>query len=143
MGDNQQNINQEGQFRSLQTLTEGPAEGQDIKKVLQPNARIYAYTKGDAEAGGSKVVTGQLPVANMVARVLFEFWSYAFLHISNIADSLHRSKDTIRQTFRTVLPSGDIMLSSYWLRDVPVVVSEREISVDQVVLDMIDYDVIL
>ncbi|KAL5538185.1 hypothetical protein UlMin_046260 [Ulmus minor] len=48
-----------------------------------------------------------------------------------------------RQTFRTVLPSGDIMLSSYWLCAVPVVVSEREMSVDLVVLDMIDYDVIL
>ncbi|KAL5578787.1 hypothetical protein UlMin_011229 [Ulmus minor] len=47
----------EGQFRSLQTLTEEPAEGQDTKNVLEPNARVYAYTKGDAEAGGSKVVT--------------------------------------------------------------------------------------
>ena len=35
------------------------------------------------------------------------------------------------------------MLSSNWLRAMPVVVSEREMSVDLVVLDMIDYDVIL
>ena len=69
-GDNQQNRNQEGQFRSLQTLTEGPAEGQDTKNVLEPNARIYAYTNG--EAGGSKFVTGQLLVANMIARVLID-----------------------------------------------------------------------
>ncbi|KAL5565937.1 hypothetical protein UlMin_029101 [Ulmus minor] len=58
-GEGQPNRNQEGQFRSLQTLTDGPAEGPDIKNVLEPNARIYAYTKGDTEAGGSKVVTGQ------------------------------------------------------------------------------------
>ncbi|KAL5544520.1 hypothetical protein UlMin_008304 [Ulmus minor] len=32
-GDSQQIRNQEGQIRSLQTLTEGPAEGQDIKNV--------------------------------------------------------------------------------------------------------------
>ncbi|KAL5579236.1 hypothetical protein UlMin_011678 [Ulmus minor] len=38
----------------------------------EPNARIYTYTKGHAEAGGSKVVTGPLPVPNMVARVLFD-----------------------------------------------------------------------
>ena len=57
-GDNQQVRNQEGQFRSLQTLTEGPAEGQDIKNVPELNARIYAYTKVDAEVGGSKVVIG-------------------------------------------------------------------------------------
>ena len=54
----------------MQTWTERPAEGQDTKNVLEPNARIYAYTKGDAEAGGSKVVTSQLPVAYVVGRVL-------------------------------------------------------------------------
>ena len=59
------------------------------------------------------------------------------------ADCLGRNKDSIRQTFRTALPSGDVMLSNYWLRAVPVVISERELSVDLVILDMIDYDVIL
>ncbi|KAL5546420.1 hypothetical protein UlMin_006107 [Ulmus minor] len=142
-GDSQQNRNKEGQFRSLQTLTEGPAEEQDTKNVLEPNARVYAYTKGDAEAGGSKVVTGQLPVAYVLARVLIDSGATHSFISTVFADSLHRSKDTIRQTFRTVLPSGEIMLSSYWLRAVPVVVSEREMSVDLVVLDMIDYDVIL
>ncbi|KAL5565685.1 hypothetical protein UlMin_028849 [Ulmus minor] len=111
--DSQQNRNQEGQFRSLQTLTEGPVEGQDIKNVLEPNARVYAYTKGDAEAGGSKVVTGQLPVAYVLARVLIDSGATHSFISTVFADSLHRSKDTIRQTFRTVLPSGDIMLSSY------------------------------
>ncbi|KAL5549797.1 hypothetical protein UlMin_005028 [Ulmus minor] len=142
-GEGQPNRNQEGQFRSLQTLTDGPAEGPDIKNVLEPNTRIYAYTKGDAEAGGSKVVTSQLPFANMVARVLIDSGATHSFISAIFADSLHRSKDTIRQAFRTVLPSGDIMLSSYWLRAVPVVVSEREMSVDLVVLDMVDYDVIL
>ncbi|KAL5583419.1 hypothetical protein UlMin_015861 [Ulmus minor] len=142
-GDSQQNRNKEGQFRSLQTLTEGPAEEQDTKNVLEPNARVYAYTKGDAEAGGSKVITGQLLVAYVLARVLIDSGATHSFISTVFADSLHRSKDTIRQTFRTVLPSGEIMLSSYWLRAVPVVVSEREMSVDLVVLDMIDYDVIL
>ncbi|KAL5575284.1 hypothetical protein UlMin_016983 [Ulmus minor] len=105
--------------------------------------KVYAYTKGDAEAGGSKVVTGQLPVAYVRARVLIDSGATHSFISTVFADSLHRSKDTIRQTFRTVLPSGDIMLSSYWLRAVPVVVSEREMSVDLVVLDMVDYDVIL
>ena len=59
------------------------------------------------------------------------------------ADCLGRNKDLIGQTFNMVLPSGDVMLSSYWLRVVPVVISERELSVDLVILDMIDYDVIL
>ena len=45
------------------------------------------------------------------------------------ADCLDRSRDNIRETFRTILPSGDIMLSNYWLRVVLVVISERELSV--------------
>ncbi|KAL5576964.1 hypothetical protein UlMin_018663 [Ulmus minor] len=109
----------------------------------EPNARIYAYTKGDVEARGSKVVTGQLPVVNMVARVLFDYGATHSFISAMFVDCLHISKDIIRQTFRTVLPFGDIMLSNYWLRVVPVVISERELSVDLVVLDMIDYDVIL
>ena len=58
-------------------------------------------------------------------------------------DCLDRHVECIGQAFRMVLPFGDIMLSSYWLRAVPVVISERELSVDLIILDMIDYDVIL
>ena len=58
-------------------------------------------------------------------------------------DCLDRHVQCIGQTFRTVLLSGDIMLSSYWLRVIPVVISERELCVDLVMLDMTNYDVIL
>ena len=81
----------------MQTWTERHVEGQDTKNVLDPNARIYAYTKGDAEAGGSKVVTGQLPVANMIARVLIDSGATHSFMSTVLANSLHRSKDTIRQ----------------------------------------------
>ena len=80
--------------------------------MLEPNARIYAYTKGDTEAGGSKVVTGQLPVTNMVARVLFDSGATHSFISAMFADYLGRNKDNFIQTFRTVLPSGDVMLSN-------------------------------
>ncbi|KAL5557731.1 hypothetical protein UlMin_033942 [Ulmus minor] len=60
-----------------------------------------------------------------------------------LVNCLDRQVECIGQAFRTVLPSGDIMLSSYWLRAVPVVISERELCADLVMLDMTDYDVIL
>ncbi|KAL5546588.1 hypothetical protein UlMin_006275 [Ulmus minor] len=127
----------------MQVLTKGLTEGQDIKSMPEPSARIYAYTKGNAKAGGSKVVTCQLPIVNKIAHVLFDSEATHSFISTMFADCLDRSKDNIRQTFRTVLPSGGIILSNYWLRDVPVVISERELSVDLVVLDMVDYDMIL
>ena len=95
-------------------MTEGPTNEQDRKNSLKPNARIYAYTKGDAEAGGSKVVTCQLHVINKLACLLFNSEAKHFFFISAMfADCLGRNKYNIRQTFRTALPSGDVMLSNY------------------------------
>ncbi|KAL5556076.1 hypothetical protein UlMin_038312 [Ulmus minor] len=121
----------------------GPKEESDRKNIPEPNARIYAYTKGDAEAGGSKVVAGQLPVINEIARVLFDSGATHSFISAMFVNCLDRQVECIGQAFRMVLPSGDIMLSSYWLRAVPVVISERELCADLVMLDMTDYDVIL
>ena len=49
----------------------------------------------------------------------------------------------IGQAFKTTLPSGDALLSSYWLRHVLVEIAGRELSADLVVLNLVDYDVIL
>ena len=45
----------------------GPKEETDKKNIPDPNARIYAYIKGEVEVGSSKVVTSQLPVVNKIA----------------------------------------------------------------------------
>ena len=124
-------------------MIEGPNDEQDRKNVPKPNARIYAYTKGDVEVRGSKVVTCQFPVVNKLARVLFDFGATHSFISTIFADCLGRNKDNIRQTFRMALPSDDVMLSNYWLHVMLVVISKRELSVDLVILDMIDYDVML
>ncbi|KAL5564876.1 hypothetical protein UlMin_028040 [Ulmus minor] len=141
--DDRQNKTQETQLRAIEAVAVGPKEESDRRNIPEPNARIYAYTKGDAEAGGSKVVTGQLPVVNELARVLFDSGATHSFISAMFVNCLDRQVECIGQAFRTVLPSGDIMLSSYWLRAVPVVISERELCADLVMLDMTDYDVIL
>ena len=141
--DQRQNKNQETQLRALETMAVGSKEEIDRKNIPEPNARIYAYMKGDAEVGGSKVVTCQLPVINKIARVLFDSGDTHSFISAMFVDCLDRQVECIGQAFRTVLPSGDIMLSSYWLRAVPVVISERKLCTDLVMLDMTNYDVIL
>ncbi|KAL5568094.1 hypothetical protein UlMin_024669 [Ulmus minor] len=108
-----------------------PTEEQRVKRI------------DDAEAGTSKVVTGQLTVANRCANVLFDSGATHSFASTMFASCVNRGKDKINQMFRTILPSGDVMLSNYWLRAVPIVIAGRELSMDLVILDMFDYDVII
>ncbi|KAL5561904.1 hypothetical protein UlMin_031651 [Ulmus minor] len=120
-----------------------PSTSQGKLEAPEPNARIYTYVKGDAEAGTSNVVTGQLYVANMTTYALFDSGAtHSFISTVH-ANRLDRRKDTIPQNFRTSLPSGEVLLSVYWLRAVPIILSEKELYVDLIVLDKYDYDVIL
>ena len=75
--------------------------------------------------------------------MLFDFGATHSFISTVFVGYLDRHVECIGQTFRTFLPSGDVMLSSYWLRVVAVVISERELCADLVMLYMTDYDVIL
>ncbi|KAL5555350.1 hypothetical protein UlMin_037586 [Ulmus minor] len=99
--------------------------------------------KEEAEAGPSSVVAGQLSIAGISAYALIDsgathsFVSPAFTERSD------RMIDKIEGVFTTMLPSGAVMLSNKWLRDMPIIVDDRELNVNLVVLEMHDYDVIL
>ena len=56
----------------MQAQLEEPSICQGRLEAPEPEARIYTYTKGDAEVRTSNVVTGQLSVANLTLRVLFD-----------------------------------------------------------------------
>ena len=51
--------------------------------------------------------------------------------------------DSLRQPFRTSLHSGEILLSDFWMQNVPVIVCGREPYVDLIAIKLQDYDVIL
>ena len=55
----------------IQARLEGPSIAQERLEVPEPQARTYAYTKGDAEAGTSYVVTGWTSITTHDAIVLF------------------------------------------------------------------------
>ena len=60
------------ELHAAQARLEGPTIAQGRLEAPEPQARIYAYTKGDAEAGTSHVVTGQISIATFDAIALFD-----------------------------------------------------------------------
>ncbi|KAL5572794.1 hypothetical protein UlMin_022391 [Ulmus minor] len=138
-----QNKSQVPKAYALQAQIEGPPISQGRLEAPEPEAKIFAYTKGDVDAGTSNVVTGQLSVANLSLHVLFDSGATHSFVSSVCASRMNRIRELISRVFRTSLPSGDILISTHWLRAIPVLVSNRELYVDLIMLDLHDYDVIL
>ncbi|KAL5543368.1 hypothetical protein UlMin_007152 [Ulmus minor] len=95
------------------------------------------------QAGTSNVVTGQLSVAKMSAYVLFDSGATHSFISNSFADRLNWVRDRMNQSFHVALPSGEVLLSNYWVRHIPIVFSGRELHADLVLIKMYDYDVIL
>ncbi|KAL5541081.1 hypothetical protein UlMin_043367 [Ulmus minor] len=138
-----QNKSQAPKAYALQAQIEGPPFSQGRLEAPEPEAKIFAYTKGDVDAGTSNVVTGQLSVANLSLHVLFDSGATHSFVSSVCASRMNRVRELITRSFRTSLPSGDVLISTHWLRAIPMLVSNRELYVDLIMLSLHDYDVIL
>ncbi|KAL5541378.1 hypothetical protein UlMin_042469 [Ulmus minor] len=92
---------------------------------------------------GPPINQGQLTVANLTLRVLFDSGATHSFVSTVHASQMNRMKEVFARTFRTSLPSGDVLVSTQWLRAIPVLVANRELYVDLIILSMYDYDVIL
>lgn len=89
------------------------------------------------------MVTGQLPIANQTALVLIDSGVTRSFTSPVFARKLDWIQDRMPQTLGTMLPSRQVLLSNPWVHHVPLVIESRELHVDLIVLDMIDFDVIL
>ncbi|GMN69569.1 hypothetical protein TIFTF001_038616 [Ficus carica] len=67
-----QNRSAPGQLHAVQARLEGPSIAQGRLEAPEPQARIYAYTRGDAEAGTSHVVTGQISITTSDAIATYD-----------------------------------------------------------------------
>ncbi|KAL0560281.1 hypothetical protein IC582_000681 [Cucumis melo] len=104
--------------------------------------RVFATNKTEAERAGT-VVTGTLPVLGHYALVLFDsgsshsFISSAFvLHARLEVEPLHH-------VLSVSTPSGKCMLSKEKVKACQIEIAGHVIEVTLLVLDMLDYDVIL
>ena len=143
------NRNAPSQLHAVQAKIEGPSISQGRLEAPEPQARIFAYTRGDAEAGTSQVVTGQISIttpdtiAAYDAIALFDSGAtHSFVSLE-FGQKLGRSVDKLEQPFKTSLPSGEILWSNFWIRNIPVVICGRELHVDLIAIKLQDFDMIL
>ncbi|CAH9101779.1 unnamed protein product [Cuscuta epithymum] len=129
---------------NMQAYLEGPSiqQGRLEAPPEAPVARVFTISKEEASINPG-VVTGQILVLNKYANVLFDTGAtHSFVSLE-FARPLATRQDKLDYKFTTALPSGEIMLSTHWLRAVPMSIAGRELFVDLIVLNMKDYDVIL
>ncbi|XP_062102975.1 uncharacterized protein LOC133813966 [Humulus lupulus] len=99
------------------------------------NARIFAISHTDAEAS-NPVVSSEISIVSIPTYALIDSGATHSFASMTYAKRLGRSSEKLSEWFSTMLPSGEILYSSIYI-------DGRELYVDQVVLEMHDYDVIL
>jgi hypothetical protein len=111
------------------------------QKSLAP-ARVYALVLGEPE-GGSKIVTGTVPILGFEALVLFDsgathsFVSIVFVRLSRLVVR------TLESSLAVTTPVGRTVVCKPVVCKCLVSICERVLPVNLVVLPMFSYDVIL
>ncbi|XP_062100397.1 uncharacterized protein LOC133806293 [Humulus lupulus] len=120
----------------------GQNRGNDQPKPIGTAPQVYALTQGDKGSGTSDMVSGQLYVANNSAYVLMDTnASHSFIAASYV-DMIDRKPGPMENVCGVSLPSGEDMMVRSRVRVVPVWVEGQELTMDLLVLDLHEYDVI-
>ena len=111
--------------------------------MKQGNARVYALTQGEADAGTSQVVAGQISIAHTSAYALIDSGASHSFVTALFVKKLDMEAALLDEVCAIFLPSGENLTSRFSFKEVPVKVARRELPVDLIILEMVDYDVIL
>ncbi|XP_062093936.1 uncharacterized protein LOC133799972 [Humulus lupulus] len=105
-------------------------------------ARVFDLTQNEA-ANSNTVVTAQLPIFGMICRVLIDSEvTHSYISM-NMIDKLGMPYKLFDHSFSTMLPSGDMMLSTRWLQSTPLIIEGRVCLTDLIEINIPDYDFIL
>ena len=120
---------------------ECPELGKSDQK--QGNARVYALTQGEVEAGTSKIVAGQICIAHtLIYTLIYSEASHSFVS-AMFVKKLDMVPDLLYEIYIISLPSEENLTSRFGFKVIPVKIPGRELPVDLMVLEMVDYDLIL
>ncbi|KAL0551796.1 hypothetical protein IC582_010885 [Cucumis melo] len=104
--------------------------------------RVFATNRTEAEKAGT-VVTGTLPVLGHYALVLFDSGSSHSFISSAFVSHARLEVEPLHHVLSVSTPSGECMLSKEKVKACQIEISGRVIEVTLIVLDMLDFDVIL
>ncbi|KAL0556761.1 hypothetical protein IC582_005277 [Cucumis melo] len=104
--------------------------------------RVFATNKTEAEKAGT-VVTGTLPVLGHYALVLFDSGSSHSFISSTFVLHAHLEVEPLPHVLSVSTPSGECMLSNEKVKTCQIEIAGHVIEVTLLVLDMLDFDVIL
>ena len=111
--------------------------------MKQGNARVYTLTQEEAEASTSQVVAGQITIAHTSTFTLIDSGaSYSFVFAMFIK-KLDMETILLGEACVVSLPLGETLTSRFSFKEVPAKVTGKELPVDLIVLEMVDYNVIL
>ncbi|KAL0546240.1 hypothetical protein IC582_016146 [Cucumis melo] len=107
-----------------------------------PQGRVFATNRTEAEKAGT-VVTGTLPVLGHYALVLFDSGSSHSFISSAFVSHARLEVEPLHQILSVSTPSGECMLSKEKVKACQIEIAGHVIEVTLIVLDMLDFDVIL
>ncbi|KAL0549259.1 hypothetical protein IC582_013740 [Cucumis melo] len=104
--------------------------------------RVFATNRTEAEKAGT-IVTGTLPVLGHYALVLFDSGSSHSFISSAFVWHARLEVEPLHQILSVSTPSGECMLSKEKVKACQIEIAGHVIEVTLIVLDMLDFDVIL
>ncbi|KAL0539895.1 hypothetical protein IC582_024116 [Cucumis melo] len=104
--------------------------------------RVFATNRTEAEKAGT-VVTGTLPVLGHYALVLFDSGSSHSFISSAFVSHARLEVEPLHHVLSVSTPSGECMLSKEKVKSCQIELAGHVIEVTLIVLDMLDFDVIL
>ena len=104
---------------------------------------MYALTQRKAKAGTFQVVAGQISIARTSAYALIDYGASHSFVSAMFVKKLDMDPALLGEACVVFLPSVEILTSRFSFKEVHAKVAGRELPVDLIVLEMVDYDVIL
>ncbi|XP_022852518.1 uncharacterized protein LOC111374122 [Olea europaea var. sylvestris] len=128
-----------GKVGHLARACPGSPNPMEQKKVP---TMVFTITRSDVEAK-PLVVIGKFSIFGIPALVLFDFGAMHSFRSTEYVRRLGRTPDIQEVSYSVTIPSGDVQLTNLIVRACVILIENRELCADLIVLDMRDYDIIL